>query len=130
MLADKSVMNEIAKKAELNVPDFIKLSLSESERKNQYPIILKPYAGYAGSKGDILICHNDNEYTNAIQILRKQGYKEVLLQQLLDDPEQEEIGLMGMALKNGQVVIPGIIIKSAHILLEREVHHMRDFLQI
>ena len=111
MLADKSVMSEIAKKAELNVPDFIKLSLSESERKNQYPIILKPYAGYAGSKGDILICHNDNEYTNAIQILRKQGYKEVLLQQLLDDPEQEEIGLMGMALKNGQVVIPGIIHK-------------------
>lgn len=110
-LADKSVMNEIAKKAELNVPDFIKLSLAESERKNQYPIILKPYAGYAGSKGDILICHNDNEYTNAIHVLKKQGYKEVLLQQLLDDPNQEEIGLMGMALKNGQVVIPGIIHK-------------------
>lgn len=110
-LADKSIMNEIAKKAELNVPDFIKLSLAESERKNQYPIILKPYAGYAGSKGDILICHNDNEYTNAIHVLKKQGYKEVLLQQLLDDPNQEEIGLMGMALKNGQVVIPGIIHK-------------------
>ena len=110
-LADKSVMNEIAKKAELNVPDFIKISLAESERKNQYPIILKPYAGYAGSKGDILICHNDNEYTNAIHVLKKQGYKEVLLQQLLDDPNQEEIGLMGMALKNGQVVIPGIIHK-------------------
>lgn len=110
-LADKSVMNEIAKKTELNVPDFIKLSLAESERKNQYPIILKPYAGYAGSKGDILICHNDNEYTNAIHVLKKQGYKEVLLQQLLDDPNQEEIGLMGMALKNGHVVIPGIIHK-------------------
>lgn len=110
-LADKSVMNEIAKKTELNVPDFIKLSLAESERKNQYPIILKPYAGYAGSKGDILICHNDNEYTNAIHVLKKQGYKEVLLQQLLDDSKQEEIGLMGMSLKNGQVVIPGIIHK-------------------
>ena len=110
-LADKSVMNEIAKKAELNVPDFIKLSLAESERKNQYPIILKPYAGYAGSKGDISICYNDNEYTNAIHVLKKQGYKEVLLQQLLDDSNQEEIGLMGMALKNGQVVIPGIIHK-------------------
>ena len=110
-LADKSVMNEIAKKTELNVPGFIKLSLAESERKNQYPIILKPYAGYAGSKGDILICHNNNEYTNAIHVLKKQGYKEVLLQQLLDDPNQEEIGLMGMALKNGQVVIPGIIHK-------------------
>lgn len=110
-LADKSVMNEIAKKTELNVPDFIKLSLAESERKNQYPIILKPYAGYAGSKGDISICYNDNEYTNAIHVLKKQGYKEVLLQQLLDDSNQEEIGLMGMALKNGQVVIPGIIHK-------------------
>ncbi len=110
-LADKSVMNEIAKKAELSVPDFIKLSLAESERKNQYPIILKPYAGYAGSKGDISICHNDDEYTNAVQTLKKQGYKEVLLQQLLDDPEQEEIGLMGMSLNNGQVVIPGIIHK-------------------
>lgn len=110
-LADKSVMNEIAKKAELSVPNFIKLSLAESERKNQYPIILKPYAGYAGSKGDISICHNDDEYTNAVQTLKKQGYKEVLLQQLLDDPEQEEIGLMGMSLNNGQVVIPGIIHK-------------------
>ena len=110
-LADKSVMNEIAKKTELNVPNFIKLSLVESERKNQYPIILKPYAGYAGNKGDILICHNDNEYINAIHVLKNQGYKEVLLQQLLDDPKQEEIGLMGMALKNRQVVIPGIIHK-------------------
>lgn len=111
MLADKSVMNELAKKAGLNVPDFVKLSLSESERKNQYPIILKPYAGYAGSKGDILICYNDDEYTNAIQTLKNQGYKKVLLQRLLNDPEQEEIGLMGMALRNGQVVIPGIIHK-------------------
>lgn len=111
MLADKSIMNELAKKAGLNVPEFVKLSLSESERKNQYPIILKPYAGYAGSKGDILICHNDDEYTNAIRMLKKQGYKEVLLQQLLDDPEQEEIGLMGMTLKRGQIVIPGIIHK-------------------
>lgn len=110
-LADKSVMNEIAKRSGLNVPAFIKLSLSECERKNQYPIILKPYAGYAGSKGDISICHNDDEYTNAVQTLKKQGYKEVLLQQLLDDSKQEEIGLMGMSLKNGQVVIPGIIHK-------------------
>ena len=74
-LADKSVMNEIAKRSGLNVPAFIKLSLSECERKNQYPIILKPYAGYAGSKGDISICHNDDEYTNAVQTLKKQGYK-------------------------------------------------------
>lgn len=33
-LADKSVMNEIAKKAKLNVPKFAKISLVESERKN------------------------------------------------------------------------------------------------
>lgn len=110
-LADKSVMNEIAKKAKLNVPKFAKISLVESERKNEYPIILKPYAGYAGNKGDISICYNENEYRNAVRVLKKQGYKEVLLQQLLDDPEQEEIGLMGMALNNGQVVIPGVIHK-------------------
>ena len=110
-LADKSVMSAIAKKAELNVPEFTKLSLLKSERKNQYPIILKPYAGYAGSKGDILICRNDDEYKNAIQTLKKQGYKDVLLQQFLDDPTQEEIGIMGIALENGQIIIPGIIHK-------------------
>lgn len=110
-LADKTVMSTIAQKSGLNVPKFEKISLENAERKNQYPIILKPFAGYAGSKGDIVICHNDNEYVKAVRILIKQGYKEILLQQLLNDPEQEEIGLMGMALPNGRVVIPGVIHK-------------------
>lgn len=110
-LADKSIMNQIAEKAGLNVPGFKKISISEVDRDNEYPIILKPYAGYAGSKGDILICHDDNEYKIAIQTLKKEGYKEILLQQLLDDPNQEEIGLMGISLENGKIVIPGIIHK-------------------
>lgn len=110
-LADKSVMNMMAKKSGLNVPNFIKLSLTDAERKNKYPIILKPYAGYAGSKGDIVICYNDNEYILAVRTLMKQGYKEILLQQLLNDSIQEEIGLIGMVLSNGKVVLPGIIHK-------------------
>lgn len=111
VIADKSVMNKLADEAGLNVPKYRKVLIKNIPQQVEYPLILKPYAGYAGSKGDISICHNDDEYTNAVQTLKKQGYKEVLLQQLLDDPEQEEIGLMGMSLKNGQVVIPGIIHK-------------------
>lgn len=112
ILADKSAMNELAQNSGLNVPDYIKLSLLNSgERKNQYPIILKPYAGYAGSKGDISICYNDDDYKKSIKTLKSQGYKEILCQQLLNDSNQEEIGLMGMALEGGEVIIPGIIRK-------------------
>lgn len=109
--ADKSIMNQIAKSVGFNVPDFIRLPLSNAERVNNYPIILKPYAGFAGDKGDILICNNDDEYKNAIQIFITRGYQEILLQQFLNDPLQEEIGIMGMALDNGDILIPGIIHK-------------------
>lgn len=111
ILADKSVMNQMAENVGLNVPNFIKLSLLDAVRENKYPIILKPYAGYAGSKGDIAICYNEEDYTNAVGNLIRQGYEEILLQELLDDSKQEEIGIMGMSLPNGKIVIPGIIHK-------------------
>lgn len=110
-IADKSVMNQLAKKAGLNVPAFSKISLEKYNGKVEYPVILKPYAGYAGSKGDILICKNELEFTKAVKKLIELGYTEVMLQQFLDDLNQEEIGLMGMVLSNGKVVIPGIIHK-------------------
>lgn len=110
-LADKLLMNEMAKNAGLNVPESVKISLKDFESEIHYPVILKPYAGYAGNKGDISICRNRMEYVSAKKELMEHGYKEVLLQQLLDDPKQEEIGLMGMVLPSGQIVIPGIIHK-------------------
>ncbi len=109
--ADKTVMNELARKVGLDVPDFMKISLNEFNKDIRYPVILKPYAGYAGDKGDIEICRNKIDYADAVDKLQEQGYKEMLLQQLLDEPNQEEIGLMGMVLPNGEVVIPGIIHK-------------------
>lgn len=110
-IADKSVMNEMAKETGLDVPDFFKLSLDEYESNVIFPVILKPYAGYAGDKGDISICKNKQEYISSIEKLKSIGYSEVIVQQLIDDPNQEEIGLLGSSFPSGEVVIPGIIHK-------------------
>ena len=110
-IADKAVMSEMAKAAGLAVPDFAKISLPYPPGKIEFPVILKPFAGYAGSKGDIAICRSKDEYACASEKLLKKGYKEILGQRLLDSPAQEEIGLMGMALPGGKIIIPGIIHK-------------------
>ena len=106
-IADKAVMSEMAKAAGLAVPDFAKISLPYPPGKIEFPVILKPFAGYAGSKGDIAICRSKDEYACASEKLLKKGYKEILVQRLLDSPAQEEIGLMGMALPGGKIIIPG-----------------------
>ncbi len=110
-IADKAVMSQMAKAAGLAVPYFAKISLREQPKAVDFPVILKPFAGYAGSKGDISICRSKGEYVRASERLLDKGYKEILVQRLLDSREQEEIGLMGMALPGEKIVIPGIIHK-------------------
>ena len=106
-ISDKSVMSQIAQNSGLNVPAFEKLNLTgEIAWSLQFPVILKPYAGYAGSKGDIRICTTKEDAAVWMQTLREKGYQEVLVQELLCDEDQFEIGLMGIALPNGEVEIP------------------------
>ena len=110
-LCDKAVMSEIAKNSGLSVPPFAKISLLDFHTDIPFPVILKPYAGYAGSKGDICLCYTEKELSSCIQILREKGYDEILLQHLLNEEEQFEIGIMGIALPNGEVEIPCTIQK-------------------
>lgn len=112
IVSDKSVMSQIAKESGLNVPPFEKILLSEETALSlNLPVILKPYAGYAGSKGDIHLCYTQEEVDDCMQSLREKGYQEVLAQQLLCATDQFEIGLMGIALPNGEVEIPCAIRK-------------------
>lgn len=112
-IADKTVMAELAVAAGLAVAPFGKLSLSAAPPAEwkSFPIILKPFAGFAGDKGDIRICRSEEELDAAWGELRKKQYSEIMLQQFLEAPGQYEIGLMGLSLPDGTVEIPGIIRK-------------------
>lgn len=110
-LADKFCMASLAKKSGLIVPEFEKIDLSNTSKVFDGAVIIKPYASISGSKGDICICKNDKEYTLAIEKLKAKGYTEVLVQKLLDFPEQYEIGIMGFALADGTVKMPCTIKK-------------------
>ncbi|MGN1083278.1 MAG: hypothetical protein ACI4SJ_07025, partial [Candidatus Avispirillum sp.] len=96
----------------LCVPEFKKILIdTDDDFTPDMPVIIKPYAGFAGNKGDICICKNKGEYPKALQKFKQNGYTGVIVQKLLDTDEQEEIGLMGIAMPNGEVIIPGIIHK-------------------
>lgn len=111
VIADKSVMNKLADEAGLNVPKYRKVLIKNIPQQVEYPLILKPYAGYAGNKCDISICRNEKELRYATEELCEAGYQEVLMQRLLDDEEQSELGVTGISLPNGEVIIPGVIHK-------------------
>lgn len=111
-IADKTVMAEIAKNCGLNIADFIKMDLTKSTDIDiEFPIIIKPFAAFAGSKGDIKICDNSQEYSFAINELVENGYTEVMVQRFLKSDNQYEVGVMGISFPNGEVIIPGIIHK-------------------
>ncbi len=111
-LSDKTVMAELAIASGLNVADFEKIDIAESFSSNvELPVIVKPYAGYAGSKGDIRICNSRDELDECIDFLRSKGYKQAMLQHLICGSDQFEIGLMGISLSDGTVEIPCTIRK-------------------
>lgn len=111
-ISDKTVMAELAKNSELNIAEFIKVDITnETENKIHFPIIIKPFAAFAGGKGDIKICNSRDEYNKAIEELVHDGYTEVMIQKFLRSDNQYEVGIMGMAMPSGEVVIPGVIHK-------------------
>lgn len=111
-LADKTVMAEFAKKAGLNIAEFVKIDITvTTDISIEYPIIIKPFAAFAGGKGDIKICNNHLEYEQKVKELLDAGYTNVMVQKFLKSENQYEVGVMGLALPNGNVVIPGIIYK-------------------
>lgn len=111
-IADKATMSEMAADCGLSVPAFQKLSLLDcSTQITEFPVILKPYAAYAGSKGDIRICRNPAELEESIVLLNNKGYDTIIAQDFVQQEGQYEIGLMGVSLPDGTVILPATIYK-------------------
>lgn len=111
-ISDKCFMSELAVNAGLNVSNYKKVLLSTIEKcPIDMPVILKPYASYTGSKGDIRICRTEDEYEATLKEFKDKHYLEIMVQHLLDAENQYEIGLMGFSLPDGTVEIPCTIKK-------------------
>lgn len=111
-IADKSVMAKIAAEVGLRAPRTAVLDLQgQVESPIALPVILKPYAGLAGSKSDIRICRTEEEFRAAVDYLRQNGYTRILVQQLLDGDDLQDICAMGFSLPDGTVKIPCAIRK-------------------
>lgn len=111
-IADKTVMGAMAKEAGLNVPETDMLDLTTCvDSPIDFPVILKPYAGYAGKKVDIQICRSKEDFANSTNYLRGAGYTKVMVQQFLESKNMQDICMMGFALEDGTVKIPCMIRK-------------------
>ena len=126
-LADKRTMSAFAENAGLDVPRSTFVSLTDDADAvcpsdmigaadavpedgigglPPFPLIVKPYAAYAGDKGDIRICESMEQYAAAISSFRRVGADGVLIQELVGGEGSFEIGIIGMAQPDGKVVIP------------------------
>lgn len=111
-LGNKEEMARLATVCGLKVPNLKIFKLDEVLNWNKgFPIIVKPYAGYTGNKGDIRICNSFDEYLCAIQQFREKKYELIMVQEFICGENQYEIGIMGLSLPNNRVEIPGIIKK-------------------
>lgn len=111
-ISDKTLMAQIAQKVGLNIPRTTMIDVTNvSECPLDFPVILKPYAGYAGRKTDIQICRNETEFDSSVRYLADNEYTKVVLQQLLDGENLQDLCLMGCSLEDGSVRIPCIIRK-------------------
>lgn len=111
-ISDKAFMGRIAAEAGLNVPKTAVLDLNSAATcPLDYPVILKPHAGFAGRKIDIQICRDNAQFQSSVAFLQEAGYTKILVQQLLEDSTLQDICMMGFSLPDGTVKIPCIIRK-------------------
>ena len=117
-LMDKSTMSDQAIQAGLRVPFTIVVSSSENleiESIN-YPVIVKPLRSIDGSKSDITICQNFEQFKSTQKTYTEKGYSEMLVQQYLCDPDKKEIGITGISYCDGTVEIHGYIDKIRNLM--------------
>lgn len=81
----------------------------EKDNKIGYPFILKPIISANGEKADIRICKNEEEFNKAKEELRCKKYKDILIQEFLDNVE--ECDLIGYCFGK-DVYLPGIVVKE------------------
>ena len=111
-ISDKTFMAKIAENVGLAVPANMLVDISKNtDCPLSFPVIVKPFAGYAGKKTDIQICQNSDEYSISREYLLHNGYEKVMIQSLLSSDNQQDICLMGFSLPDGTVKIPCVIRK-------------------
>lgn len=110
-LMDKANMVELAGKAGLNVPASHRYDLNVDTPNFNGSCIIKPLRSISGDKGDITICRTPEALSRAIKHYREKESYDVLIQSLIEGPNQSEIAVTGVSLANGEVITRGIIHK-------------------
>ena len=107
---DKFNQYKLAQKYHLKMTKSYEVDLYQLKniKKFPYPCILKPLISAFGNKRDIKICQNEQELKSALEILKNNNYKKILLQELID--YDYECLIAGSCYDN-QVIIPGLIKK-------------------
>lgn len=107
---DKFHQKELADKYGIRMADSIVIDLL-SEKTNTvldditYPRVLKPVVSANGSKNDITIVSNQSELKNALELLKKKGYTQILMQQYIK--KDFEICACGCIAENSKKIIFG-----------------------
>lgn len=103
-LMSKSVQCQIAEQCGLNIPQSICTdNVSNLDKWNVFPCIIKPSESINGRKSDIQICHDFNELEHATSEFHG---KEFQVQQFIE--KDTEFQLIGCSLNHGKnVSIPG-----------------------
>ena len=104
---DKLFQYELCKKNNVDIAESFYIDLTNDVDYSIFPlkVIIKPDISADGNKADIVIANGIDEIKNGIELFRKKGYKNVLVQEFLD--YQMEYAMMGLSYK-GKVIIPGI----------------------
>lgn len=91
-LQNKSEMASLAQKCGMSVPEY----------STEFPLMLKPANSVYGSKQDILICCNKEEYDKYFE---EHSLENTIVQKFID--KSMEYQLIGCVTADGSIIIPG-----------------------
>lgn len=109
-LMNKSVQCEMARRVNLNVPEYIScLPLELLGRELPYPCIIRPLESINGGK-NIVVCQRRDELDGAVEKFCPNT--KVLVQRFLE--KDSEIVVLGMS-QGGEVILPGYVLKHREV---------------
>lgn len=102
---DKSIQAALAIKHGFSIPKSIVMnSMDVFDNSILFPVIIKPLKSINGSKSDIQVCSNRNEFDSAMKIIENE---DVQVQYFIE--KELEYQVIGCSLNGGSIVIvPGI----------------------
>ncbi len=107
---NKFHQKELADKYGILMADSVVIDLLSEKNSTApdnitYPRVLKPVVSANGSKGDITIVSNQSELKNALDLLKKKGYTQILMQQYIK--KDFEVCACGCITENSKKIIFG-----------------------